>query len=164
MKTLYLLRHAKSSWDDASLPDRDRPLEARGERDAARMSKRWSQRIEKPDLILSSPAARAFATAKIVARGLGYRIKDIAIDERLYATTVSTVLDIIEALHDNLGRVLLVGHNPGFVDLAHHFDSGVTHMPTCALAEFRFDARSWGGIGRARPLCTIVDSPKQPSA
>ncbi len=69
MKTLHLLRHAWSSRDDASLPDRERPLEARGERDAARMSKRWSQRIEKPELILSSPAVRALATARIIARG-----------------------------------------------------------------------------------------------
>ncbi len=164
MKTLYLLRHAKSSWDDASLPDRNRPLDARGERDAARMSKRWSQRIEKPALIMSSPAARAFATATVVARGLDYKTNDIAIDERLYAATEVNLLAVIEALDNKLDRVMLVGHNPGFVDLAHHFDSGVTHMPTCALVEFRFDASSWGGIGRARALCTIVDSPKQPSA
>ncbi len=163
MKTLYLLRHAKSSWDDASLSDRDRPLDARGERDAARMSKRWSQRIEQPDLILSSPAARAFATAKIVARGLDYKTKDIAIDERLYAATEVNLLAVIEALDNKLDRVMLVGHNPGFVELAHHFDSGVTHMPTCALVEFRFEARSWAGIGRARPSRTIVDSPKLPS-
>lgn len=164
MKTLYLLRHAKSSWDDASLPDRDRPLEARGGRDAAKMSKRWSQRIEKPALIMSSPAARAFETAKVVARGLDYKTKEIAIDERLYAATEVTLLAVIEALDDKLDRVMLVGHNPGFTELAHHFDSSIAHMPTCALVEFRFDARSWGGIGRARPLCTIVESPKQPSA
>ena len=163
MKTLYLLRHAKSSWDDASLPDRDRPLEARGERDAARMSKRWSQRIEKPELILSSPAARALRRP-IVAPGMDYGTKEIAIDERLYAATEVTVLHIIEAQRDKLDRVMLVGHNPGFAELAHHFDSGITHMPTCALVEFRFEARTWAGIGRVKPSRTIVDSPKQPSA
>jgi phosphohistidine phosphatase len=93
---------------------------------------------------------------------LDYKIKDIAIDERLYAATEFTVLDIIEELRDKLDRVMLVGHNPGFAELAHHFDSGITHMPTCALVEFRFEAGSWAGIGRARPSSMFVDSPKRP--
>lgn len=164
MKTLYLLRHAKSSWDDASLPDRDRPLAERGERDAAKMSKRWSQRNEKPDLIMASPAARARATAKLVAQGLDYKTRNIAVNDWLYAATEDTLIAIIEALDNELDRVMLVGHNPGFAELANHFDSGITHMPTCALAEFRFDAVSWAGIGQARPARTIFDSPKQSSA
>ena len=161
MKTLYLLRHAKSSWDDTSLPDRERPLEPRGERDAARMSKRWSQLHEKPDLIMSSPAARALATAKFVAQGLDYKTKNIAVDDRLYAATQDTLIAVIEALDDRLDCVMLVGHNPGFTELAHHFDSRITHMPTCALANFRFEAELWAGIGRTRPSRTIFDSPKQ---
>ena len=164
MKTLYLLRHAKSSWQDASLPDRDRPLEARGERDAAKMSKRWSQQHEKPDLIMSSPAARALATAKVVAQGLDYKAKNIAVDERLYAATQDSLLLVIEALDHKLERVMLVGHNPGFEELAHRFDCAISHMPTCALAEFRFEAKSWAGIGHAKPVGTIFDSPKQSSA
>jgi phosphohistidine phosphatase len=164
MKTLYLLRHAKSSWGDASSSDRDRPLEARGERDAARMSERWSQRIEKPALIMSSPAVRAFETAKVVARGLDYKTTEIAIDERLYAATEATLLAVIEALDDKQDRVMLVGHNPGLTALAHNFDRSITHMPTCALVEFGFEAVSWAGIGRARPSRTFVESPKRPSA
>lgn len=163
MKTLYLLRHAKSNWDDTSLPDRERPLEPRGERDAAKMSKRWSQRHVKPDLIMSSPAARALATANVIAQGLDDQAKNIAVNDRLYAATVGALLAIIEALDDTLDRVMLVGHNPGFTELAHHFDSKITHMPTCALADFRFEAESWASIGRARPVNTIFDSPKQPS-
>ena len=108
---MYLLRHAKSSWDDTSLPDRERPLEPRGERDAAKMSRRWSQRHAKPDLIMSSPAARALATANVVAQGLDYKTKNIAVDDRLYAATVEALLDVIEALDDRLDRVMLVGHN-----------------------------------------------------
>ena len=161
MKTLYLLRHAKSSWDDTSLPDRDRPLEARGVRDAAKMGKRWSPLYGKPDLIVSSPAVRALATAKVVAEGLKYKLKNITVNDRLYAATVDALITVIEALDDKLQRVMLVGHNPGFTELAHHFDSGITHMPTCALAEFRFDAKSWSGIGQARPSRTCFDSPRQ---
>lgn len=163
MKTLYLLRHAKSSWDDTSLTDLERPLEPRGERDAAKMSKRWSHLHDKPDLILSSPAVRALATAEIVAHGLAYQTKKITVEERLYAATEDGLIDAIEALDEKLGRVMLVGHNPGFTELAHHFDSHVTHMPTCALAEFRFEVDSWAGIGQARPVHTTLDSPKHAS-
>jgi phosphohistidine phosphatase len=164
MKTLYLLRHAKSSWDDTSWLDRDRPLAARGERDAMRMSKRWSPRHRKPDLILSSPAVRALATAKLIAAGLEYKLKDITVDDRLYAAAVDDLIAVVEALDDKVARVMLVGHNPGFTELARHFDSAITHMPTCTMAEFRFDAKSWAGIGQARPVHTILDSPKHSSA
>jgi phosphohistidine phosphatase len=164
MKTLYLLRHAKSSWEDSSLPDCDRPLDARGERDAAKMSRRWSQWDKKPDLIVSSPSARAMATAKVVAQGLDYEARNISIDDRLYAATEATLIAVVEALDDKLDRVMLVGHNPGFAELARHFDSRITHMPTCALAEFRFEAMSWAGIGQARPVHTGVDSPKKSMA
>ena len=164
MKTLYLLRHAKSSWGDTSLPDRERPLERRGERDAVTMSKRWSQLHAKPDLIMSSPAARALATANVVAQGLDYKAKKIAVNDRLYAATADALIAIIEVLDDRLDRVMLVGHNPGFTELAHHFNSEITHMPTCALAEFKFEADSWGGIGQAKPSRTIFDSPKHSSA
>jgi phosphohistidine phosphatase len=164
MKTLYLLRHAKSSWDDSTLPDRDRPLAARGELDAMRMSKRWSLRYGGPDLILSSPPVRALATAKLIAKGFEYRLRDIKVDDRLYAASVDDLLAVVKALDGNVARALLVGHNPGFTELAHHFDSAITHMPTCALAEFRFDAKSWAAIGQAKTLRTTFDSPKQSSA
>ena len=163
MKTLYLLRHAKSSWDDTSLLDRERPLEDRGERDAAKMSKRWSQQHLKPDLIMSSPAARALATAQVVAQGLEYKTNGIMVNDQLYAATEDTLIAVIEALDDKLDRVMLVGHNPGFTELAHHFDRGITHMPTCALAEFRFEAQSWAGIGQAGPARTNFDLPKRSS-
>lgn len=160
MKTLYLLRHAKSSWDDRSLSDRERPLEARGERDAARMGKRWAHLHRKPELIVSSPAVRALATARLVAAELGCRISKVAVDERLHAATMEGLITVIEALDDRLERVMLVGHNPGLVELAQHFDGGIQRLPTCALALFMFDAGSWAGIGQARPARTIFDSPR----
>jgi phosphohistidine phosphatase SixA len=161
MKTLYLLRHAKSSWDDRSLADRDRPLDARGEREAVKMSKRWRQTHQTLDLILSSPAARAMMTAKIVAQGLGDKTRTIAIDDRLYAATKPTLIAIIESLDDTLDRVMLVGHNPGFAELAHHFNSRVIDMPSCALAAFRFEPSSWAGIGQACPSQTRIDAPRK---
>jgi phosphohistidine phosphatase len=79
MKTLFLIRHAKSSWDDTALPDKDRPLGDRGRRDAPKMGKRLAKRDVKPDLILSSPARRALTTAEIIAKKLDYKLKDIVV-------------------------------------------------------------------------------------
>jgi hypothetical protein len=89
MKTLFLIRHAKSSWDDTALPDKDRPLDDRGRRDAPKMGKRLAKRDVKPDLILSSPARRALTTAEVIAKKLDYKLKDIVVDDRLYAGRAS---------------------------------------------------------------------------
>jgi phosphohistidine phosphatase len=161
MKTLILVRHAKSSRDDPTLPDRQRPLEARGERDAATMSKRLSRRHAKPELIVSSPAVRALATAKLIAKGLDCKREAIVANDRLYTATATAVIEVIEQLDDTLERVMLVGHNPEFADLAHHFTSTIADMPTCAVVTFTFDVQTWSGIARAKPVAVDFDSPKQ---
>jgi phosphohistidine phosphatase len=161
MKTLYLVRHAKSSWEDSTLSDRERPLDPRGERDVAKMSKRWSHRHSKPDLILSSPAVRTLATATVLAKGLGHKLNRIVVDDRLYAASASALIAVIEAFDDKLERVMLVGHNPGLADLVQHFSNEIIGMPTCAIAEFTFDVKRWSGVGRAKPARSTFDSPKQ---
>lgn len=163
MKALFLIRHAKSSWADATLPDRDRSLQQRGGHDVAMMSKRLLQRKVQPDLIMSSPAVRALATAKGIAKGLACEHKAIVVNDRIYAATADALIEVIEGLDDKLACVLLVGHNPEITELAHHFWSQVNHMPTCAIAEFGFDVKTWKGIGRARPVRTAFDSPKSGS-
>ena len=160
MKMLILVRHAKSSWDDTTLPDRDRPLQARGERDVAKMGQRLARRHVRPALIMSSPAVRALATAKGIAKSLDYEHNAIVVNDRLYAATVDGLIAVIEDLDDTLECVMLIGHNPGFTDLAHHFSSEVSHMPTCAIAEFTFEAKTWTGLGQAKPVRTAFDSPK----
>lgn len=161
MKTLFLVRHAKSSWDDTSLPDRDRPLADRGRRDVAKMAKRLAERNVKLDLIMSSPAKRALATAEVIAKMLDFRHKDIVVNERLYACDLDDLLDVIQVLSDKLKRVMLVGHNPELAELAHQLTSEITQMPTCAIAEFRFDAKSWSGIGKTKPAQVELDYPKK---
>lgn len=161
MKTLFLIRHAKSSWDDPALTDQDRPLDERGMRDVARMGRRLARRDVKPDLIMSSPALRALSTAEVVARKLGYRRKDIVVSGRLYAGCADELLGAIQALGNKLERVVLVGHNPELTELAHRLSSGITHMPTCAIAEFRFDAKSWSAVGKAEPAQVTLDYPKK---
>jgi len=161
MKTLFLIRHAKSSWGDTALPDKDRPLNDRGRRDAPKIGERLAKRDVKPDLILSSPAMRALKTAEIIAKKLDYRRKDIVVDDRLYAVGADDLLDVIRKLGDKLERVMLFGHNPELTELAHRLSSKITHMPTCAVAEFAFDAKSWSKIGKVKPAKAALDYPKK---
>jgi phosphohistidine phosphatase len=161
MKTLFLIRHAKSSWNDPALPDKDRPLGDRGRRDARKMGKRLAKRDVKPDLILSSPARRALKTARIIAKKLDYKLKDIVVDNRLYAGAVNDLLNVIHKLGDKPERVMLFGHNPELTEFAHRLSSEITHMPTCAVAEFPFKAKSWSHIDNAKLARVALDYPKK---
>ena len=161
MKTLILVRHAKSSWEDPALPDKERPLNDRGEHDAPKMGKRLAQRGVEPDLILSSPAQRALTTARIIAKKLDYKRKNIVVEEGLYPGGADTLLDVIRELDDKHECVMLFGHNPGLAELAHRLAGEITDMPTCAAAELRFDAESWSTIGKAKLAQWALDYPKK---
>ena len=161
MKTLFLIRHAKSSRDNTALADKDRPLNDRGKREAPKMGKRLAKRRVKPDLILSSPAARALTTAEIIAKKLEYKRKKILLDDRLYAVGADDLLDVIRKLDDAAERVMLIGHNPELTELAHRFSSKIIHLRTCAVAEFTFDTKSWSRIGKEKPAKVALDYPKQ---
>jgi phosphohistidine phosphatase len=161
MKTLILVRHAKSSKDDPSLPDKERPLNDRGQREAPEMGERLAKRDSNPDLIVSSPALRALATAQLVAKELGYPRKDIEVDERVYQSDVQTLLDVIHQFGDKRKRVMLVGHNPEFSELAQRLDSGIDELPTCAVVEFAFDSKSWSDVGKVKPEKVVFEAPKK---
>ncbi len=160
MKTLFLIRHAKSSWADMALADRDRPLNDRGKRDAPKVGKRLAKRRVKPDLILSSPATRALTTAEIIAKKLDYKRSKIVVDDRLYAVSADELTDVIRQLNDKAERVMLIGHNPELTELAHRLSSKITHLPTCAVAKFTFDAKSWTRIGKDEPTKVALEYPK----
>lgn len=159
MKTLFLVRHAKSSWDDPSLDDKKRPLDDRGKRDAPKVGKRLAKAGAKPDLILSSPAKRALTTARIIAKELGYKRKNIVVDDRLYAAEADVVLDVIQRIAEEAGCVMLFGHNPELTELAHRLSGKITRMPTCAVAEFTFDVKSWSRVGKDKPATADVSYP-----
>jgi phosphohistidine phosphatase len=161
MKTLFLVRHAKSSRDDPSLPDRDRPLNDRGRQDARMMGKRLAQRRVKPDLMVSSPALRALTTAQLVAAEVGYERTDIVVDDRLYASSADALLGVIGALDNKPDRVMIFGHNPEFTDLARRLSNEIIDMPTCAVAEFRFDTEAWSNVGHVAPAKVALDYPKK---
>ena len=160
-RTLFLVRHAKSSRDDVTLPDKERPLADHGKRDAPMMGTRLAKRQVRPDLILSSPARRALSTAEIIAKEPNYRARDIVVDDRLYVTDAETLLGVIGELNDKLKCVMLFGHNPEFADLAQRLSNKPALMPTCAVAQFTFESTSWASIGSTKPREVLLDYPKK---
>jgi len=143
------------------LPDKERPLNERGRRDAPRMGERLAKRGVKPDIIVSSPAVRALTTAELIARELDYDLRDIAVDKRLYSASADDLLAVIHELGGKPKHVMLFGHNPEFAELAHSLSSDITEMPTCAVAEFRFDIESWSDVGSQLPTKVKLHLPKE---
>jgi phosphohistidine phosphatase len=161
MKTLILVRHAKSSWKKP-LPDHLRPLNKRGKRDVPMMGKRLAKREIEPDAIISSPATRALATAETIAQEIGYPRDEIRVDERLYGASAFELLEIIQELDDHLDCVMLFGHNPGLTDLVNDLGCDVDNVPTCGVVELEFDIDFWATVGDIDPTHVDFDYPKNP--
>lgn len=151
MKTLLFMRHAKSSWDNASLGDHDRPLNQRGLADAPRMGRLLRELDLVPDHIISSTAVRAADTAGSMAIAAGFE-GDIVYDRRLYHADPETYLELAQALDDAIVSVLLVGHNPGIEMLVGELSDVPEHMPTAALAVFDVDIASWRELDEDAPM------------
>jgi phosphohistidine phosphatase len=152
MKTLLILRHAKSSWKDEGLPDHDRPLNKRGKADAPRMGRLLREKDLTPDLILSSTARRARQTTKRAVAG-GELSCPVELDERLYHAGPGDLLQALRAVPDECERVMLVGHNPGLEVLLETLTADAYHLPTATLAQVELEIDSWSGVqanGRAR--------------
>jgi phosphohistidine phosphatase len=160
VKTLVLIRHAKSSWDDPTLDDHDRPLNGRGRQDAPMMGRRLYERGFVPDVILASTAVRAQATATAIALELGYDLDEVVALPTLYGATPATMLAIVGALDDRLDAAVLVAHDPGMSELASRLSPDIERMPTCAVAEFTFDLASWHDLPGAWPETVRFDSPR----
>jgi phosphohistidine phosphatase len=160
MKTLFLVRHAKSGKDDPTLRDRDRPLDERGLQDAPKMGQRLAERGVKPEVLISSPARRALNTAQHFADALGLPRAAIVVDERLYESSAELLLAIIRSTPDRHRSVMLFGHNPEISDLAHRLAPEVVQMPTCAVLECGYDLSSWTELGGHPPLRSRLDTPK----
>ncbi|MGA7951929.1 MAG: histidine phosphatase family protein [Gloeobacterales cyanobacterium] len=160
MKTLLLLRHAKSSRDDPGLPDFDRPLATRGKQDAPTIGKALKKRKPLPDLILASPAVRAKETIEAVIEAAKLDIQP-QFDERIYAASSDELFALVRRLPKTSSCVLLVGHNPGFEELLGRLTGGYEPMPTAALACIRFQVDHWEDIqAKAGELAWLL-TPKQ---
>ncbi len=160
MKTLLVLRHAKSSWDDSSLRDFDRPLAPRGERDAPRVGKALRKQGAAPDLIISSPAARAKATIKAVIKAAKLEVEP-QFDEAIYGASSAELMKLIRRLPEERLRVMLVGHNPGFEDLVGRLTSSQERLPTAALACIEFQIDRWEDVEDEKGKLAWLITPKQ---
>lgn len=160
-KYLYLIRHAKSSWEDSSLRDFDRPLNKRGLRDAPEMGRRLAEKQVLADLMLTSPANRALTTCKLIAAEIDFPQEAIEKDDDIYHAGPSTLLDVINDIDNTWRTVLLFGHNPGFTDLANQLNgTNIDNIPTCGIVLCKFDTDSWEEIRFGSGTQLFFDFPK----
>ncbi len=161
MKTLYLMRHAKSSWKDPSLTDHQRPLNKRGKKAAPDMGRRLKERGVLLDIIVCSDAKRALDTAAAVAASLSLPPKMIHQAAELYHASAEEILGVVYRFREKWKRAMIVGHNPGFTDVANLFHANPRfNMPTAGIIELRFDATSWRHIHRDCLVFSSFDFPK----
>jgi phosphohistidine phosphatase len=162
MKTLTLVRHAKSSWRDTSLSDRQRPLNKRGERDAPKMGKRNAEHGIRPSLIISSPATRAWSTAKVVAAKISYPVEFLQREDGLYLASLDEILDVIVAQDNGFNHLMVVGHNPGMTDVANFLSPGLTHnLPTAGVVSVQIEQDDWNLYERPKTELLVYDYPKK---
>ncbi|NOT46159.1 MAG: histidine phosphatase family protein [Acidobacteria bacterium] len=159
MKTLLIMRHAKSNWDDASLADFDRPLNDRGLRTAPFMGELMTSRDIRPDLVIGSPAKRAMQTALLVKDSAGLNCP-IQFNERIYEASPLTLHGVVSELSDEYSSVLLVGHNPGMEGFIRYLTGRIEPMPTAALAVIELDAESWSDLTGETGRLTAIYRPK----
>ena len=162
MKTLTIVRHAKSSWKDSGLHDRDRPLNKRGKRDAPEMGRRIQAHGIRPSLIVSSPAKRAWTTAKAVAEAINYPREFLHKEDALYLASLDTILDVIMAQDNGFNNLMLFGHNPGFTDMANFLVPGLTNnLPTAGVVSVEIDQDDWNLYERPKTRLVVHDWPKK---
>jgi len=162
MKTLTIVRHAKSSWDNPGLSDRDRPLNKRGERNAPEMGARIREHGIRPSLIVSSPAIRAWSTARIIATAIAYPIEFLQRERSLYLASVDEILDVIAAQDEGFNNLMLVGHNPGLTQFANFLSPGLTNnLPTAGVVAVEIDRDDWNLYERPPTRLLVHDYPKK---
>lgn len=162
MKTLILIRHAKSDWSNPFLRDFDRELNARGLRDAPIMGALLSQKNIHPDIILSSPAQRAKSTAIEIARKLSFPEDAITYDSSLYESNIETLIEVIRGVPDTCQTLIVFGHNPEiteFVNVMCHAD--IENLPTCGVVAMRLRSDSWKCIEYHSGELLFFNTPKQ---
>jgi phosphohistidine phosphatase len=163
MKTIYLIRHAKSSWNEPDISDFERPLNERGRRDAPRMAEKLRHRGAALDHILSSTSKRALSTAEAFAREFDISIKKIRRLDELYLAPPDRYLTAIESLDDRFAQVAIVGHNEGITDFANALGvARIDNMPTCSVFAISVDVQRWRDFRSAPKEFLFFLYPKDP--
>ena len=161
VKTVYLVRHAKSDWGQPGLADFDRPLNERGKRDVPQMGQRLKALDVSPDLIVSSPAKRAITTARTMADGLDYDRNRIVLNEILYSARPDDTLSIIRETDPALGSIMVFGHNPTMTDLVCTLsDFEVDNVPACGAFCATFDVKNWQDVQVGEGTFVFFEYPK----
>ncbi len=161
MKRLYLVRHAKSSWEGPGVSDMDRPLLEKGIKRTMKVIRFLNDRKVKIDLMISSPAERAFQTALLVAKGIGYPEDKIQIDRKIYDGYYDRILDLIYATSNEVDSLMIFGHNPTITHLANLFlHPGIELLPTTGTVCISFDTKKWESIPSVDPVSEFILYPK----
>ena len=162
MKTLYMVRHAKSSWKYPALSDEERPLNKRGQHNAPEMGQRLKKKGVTPNLLVSSHARRALDTAQMMADELGYSRKQIVIDDRLYHASIADFMEVIRTQNDRVETLMLFGHNPGLTTLVNMLcDEYVENVVTAGVYAIRFDVKTWEKVLGSKGGFLFYDYPKK---
>ncbi len=160
MKRLFVLRHAKSSWNDPGLPDFERPLNKRGKKAAPFMGNVMRERGYCPEIILSSPAERAKQTSMLFRESAGLEA-EILYEPRIYGAGVNSLIDVLSNIDDGIAAPIIVGHNPGFEDLVQYLTGHYKRMPTTALAVVDLGIDSWSDLSRQSGNLIDILRPKE---
>lgn len=162
MKTIYLIRHAKSSWNEIGMSDFDRPLNKRGKKDLPYMANRLQEFGIKPDLILSSPAKRAVKTTKEIAQTVGYNEENIVYEESLYDSNYTNYRYLLDSLDDKIDSIFIIAHNPTLTDVGEKLSGAIlTNIPTCSIVAIEFDVTSFKDIEEESGKILFFDYPKK---
>ncbi|MFK8104627.1 MAG: histidine phosphatase family protein [Saprospiraceae bacterium] len=163
MKTVYLIRHAKSSWSDSTLRDVDRPLNPRGLRDAPVMASILLAKEGKvPDLLVSSPANRAFTTATFFAEAFGIEDAKIQVVPKIYEAYTNDIFEVIGGLEETVQTVCIFGHNPTMTSLANMFAGEyIPNVPTCGILKLNSTAEQWTDFSTNNTERVAFHFPKQ---
>jgi len=162
MKTLYLVRHAKSSWKYPSLDDFERPLNKRGRKNAPFMGKILNKLKVTTDLVISSPANRAAMTARIIATAINYPLENIVYSEAIYEFSEDALIGVINKIDDNVNSSMVVGHNPATNGLVNYIgDQPISNIPTCGVCCVELDISSWSNIGKNCGKICFFEYPKK---
>ncbi len=162
MKTLVLVRHAKSDWNDPFLSDFERTLNKRGIADAPLMAIRFTEKSINPDLIISSPAVRAITTCKYFADELNYDEDKIQLVQDIYDASAGGVLNIIGDTDDSVNTLMLFGHNPAISNLSSYLTSmNFGEVPTCAVVCIEFSFKHWKDIHKNTGILKFFDYPNK---
>lgn len=160
MKTLYLLRHAKSSWKDGTLADIERPLNGRGRKASETMGGFLKKEKVIPDLVLSSSAVRARQTTDLVMAAANLS-SELRFDERIYEASAQRLLEVVQQIDKSKKNVLLVGHNPGLEEFLELLTGSVETMPTGTLSKVNLRAATWAAVKRKAGTLEWIVRPKE---